>query len=266
MARDNWGAAARLGIFIVGVEAVPEAEWWAMAPAGVSVHAARVTASAPWARWTAGRAAATPADDLVRGAAQFAGMGLSAVTIAHTSSSIVGGEGWDDAAEACLRPLLPASTAITTNGRDCALALRSLGVRRPFIVYPPWFGEATMAAGARYFSTYGFEAIPGLRAAPPPGRAHVRPEEMYRDLVHMDQDAERLCAEILAACPATADGVLIAGTGLRCVGVIAALEAALARPVVTANQAGLWRCLRLAGAGAPIAGYGRLLSGAAGPV
>ena len=40
---DNWGWRARIGLFIVGNEAVPEAEWWAMAPSGVSVHAARVT-------------------------------------------------------------------------------------------------------------------------------------------------------------------------------------------------------------------------------
>ena len=55
MQKDNWGWRARIGMFIVGNEAVPEAEWWAMAPPGVSVHAARITASAPWARWSADR-------------------------------------------------------------------------------------------------------------------------------------------------------------------------------------------------------------------
>ena len=43
-AKDNWGWRARIGLFIVGNEAVPEAEWWAMAPPGVSVNASRVTA------------------------------------------------------------------------------------------------------------------------------------------------------------------------------------------------------------------------------
>ena len=51
MQRDNWGWRARIGMFIVASEAVPEAEWWAMTPAGVSVHAARVEARAPWATW-----------------------------------------------------------------------------------------------------------------------------------------------------------------------------------------------------------------------
>ncbi len=65
---DNWGEAARFGMFIVDAEAVPEAEWWAMAPPGVSVHAARVTASTPWAQWNADRSAVVPSDDLARGA------------------------------------------------------------------------------------------------------------------------------------------------------------------------------------------------------
>ena len=64
---DNWGDRARIGMFIVGSEAVPEAEWWAMLPPNVSVHAARVTASAPWARWWENRTGVDLADDLVRG-------------------------------------------------------------------------------------------------------------------------------------------------------------------------------------------------------
>ena len=90
---DNWGWRARIGMFIVGVEAVPEAEWWAMLPDGVSVHAARVTAQTPWARWHDERSGVELSDDLTRGAEQFATMRLSAVVIGHSSSSIVGGTG-----------------------------------------------------------------------------------------------------------------------------------------------------------------------------
>ena len=72
-------------------------------------------------------------------------------------------------------------------------------------------------------------------------------------------DVEALYRQILAACPDDADGVLIAGTGFRCVAILEALETDLHRPVVSANQASLWRCLRLNGVHAPIAGYGNLL-------
>ena len=69
--QDNWGWRARIGLFIVGNEAVPEAEWWAMAPNGVSIHAARVTASSPWAKWKADKSGVDLADDMQRGARQF---------------------------------------------------------------------------------------------------------------------------------------------------------------------------------------------------
>ena len=62
MSNDNWGWRARVGMFIVGNEAVPEAEWWAMAPPGVSVHAARVTAKSPWAMWRANKTEVDLAD------------------------------------------------------------------------------------------------------------------------------------------------------------------------------------------------------------
>ena len=94
---DNWGDRARFGMFIVGNEAVPEAEWWAMAPAGVSIHAARVTARAPWARWDSERRDVVLESDLQRGAAQFAALRVSVAVVAHFSSSIIGGAGWDEA-------------------------------------------------------------------------------------------------------------------------------------------------------------------------
>jgi maleate isomerase len=88
--RDNWGWQARIGMFIVGSEVVPEAEWWAMVPLNVSVHAARVTARAPWARWRDDRSGVELEDDLLRGCRQFAPMCLLAVVVGHSSSSILG--------------------------------------------------------------------------------------------------------------------------------------------------------------------------------
>ena len=46
-----------------------------------------------------------------------------------------------------------------------------------------------------------------------------------------EQEVEPLYAQIRAACPADADGVLIAGTGFRCVAILEALEQDLKRPV-----------------------------------
>lgn len=260
MHNDNWGADARFGLFIVGAEAVPEAEWWAMAPKGVSVHAARVTAPAPWAPWRSDRSAVDLAIDLERGAAQFAMLRPHAVVLAHSSSSVLGGPGWDAAAAARLAAALPSGTHVTTNGTDCHLALRACAVRRPLLVLPPWFGDATAAAVLRYFTASEVTPAGTLRAALEPRWQAVPPDALYAEGMHVAQRADLLRDQIVANCPAAADGVLIVGTGLRCVGIIDDLEAKLGRPTITANQASLWRCLRLTCVDATPSGYGHLFS------
>lgn len=258
--KDNWGSEARLGMFIVGNEAVPEAEWWAMLPPNVSVHAARVTAPAPWARWCEDRAGVELEADLVRGCRQFGTMRLSAITIAHTSSSILGGKGWDEAVVAALSNALGSSAHVTTNGLDSLAALRASDIRHPFLVLPPWFGDETVGAGVRYYADHGYMPAAHMRYDPGPNWHDVPPSEMYQRGMGFEQKIEPLYAQIRAACPTAADGILIAGTGFRCVAIIDALEQELKRPVLSANQVSLWHCLRLSGVQTKISGYGDLLS------
>jgi len=259
MSNDNWGWRARVGMFIVGNEAVPEAEWWAMAPKGVSVHAARVTARAPWARWNADKSAVVLEDDLARGAKQFAAMKLSVITIGHSSSSMMGGAGWDEATVAALKPVVGEGPFVTTNGLDTLAALRALHVRRPFLVLPPWYNDETVAAGVRYYAETGLAPAGHHRYDPGRKWCDLSPNELVPQGAGFAQEVEPLYTQIRERCPADADGVLIAGTGFRCVAILDALEQDLGRPVVSANQASLWHCLRTTGVRPPVEGYGSLL-------
>ncbi len=54
--------------------------------------------------------------------------------------------------------------------------------------------------------------------------------------------------------------MFVGGNGFRAVGAIRALEVALARPVLTANQTVFWHALRLGGIRASVVGYGQLFS------
>ncbi|MFK7964057.1 MAG: hypothetical protein AB8C46_08825 [Burkholderiaceae bacterium] len=259
--RDNWGWRARLGLFIVASEAVPEAEWWAMMPDGVSVHTARVNAPAPWAAWQGSdRTKLSLSEDVARGADHFASMRLNVVVVGHSSSSILGGEGWDDAVVHALREKLPAETQVTTNGFDCVAALRASGINRPLLVIPPWFGREFAEPVEQYFASLGFSPAGSISVDPGRQWRDVPPAQLYPQGMGFEQDVESLYRQIRSATPKQADGVLIVGTGLRCVGIIEALESDLRRPVITANQASLWHCLRLAGIRSPVAGYGGLLS------
>ena len=257
--KDNWGWRARIGLFIVGNEAVPEAEWWAMAPPGVSIHAARVTAPSPWATWNANRTGVELSDDLARGARQFGAMQLSAAVLAHTTSSVVGGKGWDEATTAALAAAIGNGTFATTNGLDTMAALKASGVKRPFLVLPPWFADDTMKTAGTYYADHGFAPSGLLRYDPGPGWHDLPPRDLYGHGMGFAQQIEPLYAQVRAACPAEADGVLLGGTGFRCVGILEALEQDLKRPVISANQASLWHCLRRAGVHEPVSGYGNLL-------
>ena len=260
--RDNWGWRARFGMFIVASEAVPEAEWWAMLPPGVSVHAARINAPAPWASWQSDKKTRLAlSDDLARGAEHFASMRLNVVVVGHSSSSILGGEGWDDAVVQALQEKLPAETRVTTNGLDCVAALRASGINRPLIVIPPWFGNEFAERVEQYVASLGLSPVGSLSIDPGRQWRDVPPAQLYPQGMGFEQDVESLYRQIRSATPKDADGVLIVGTGLRCVGIIETLESDLQRPVITANQASLWHCLQIAGVRSRISGYGDLLSG-----
>jgi maleate isomerase len=127
------------------------------------------------------------------------------------------------------------------------------------VVLPPWFNDETVAAGLRYYADHGFEPAGHLRYDPGRKWRDLPPSELVGRGLGFEQEVEPLYAQIKAACPVGADGVLIAGTGFRCVAILEALEQDLKRPVLSANQASLWHCLRSAAVRTPIAGYGNLL-------
>ena len=214
-----------------------------------------------WARWDESRSGVELSDDLQRGCRQFAAMRLSAVVVGHTSSSVVGGKGWDAAAASALSAALGPDVIVSTNGLDTLAALLASRVRQPFLVLPPWFPDDTVKAAVGYYAEHGFAPAAHLRVDPgrkwrdlPPGRAYAPAEWVS------SRTSNRSMRRSARPARRTADGVLIAGTGFRCVAILQTLEHDLGRPVISANQASLWNCLRLAGIRAPVAGYGNLLT------
>jgi maleate isomerase len=112
------------------------------------------------------------------------------------------------------------------------------------VVHPPWFLEELSDKGKAYFAARGFQVVSCARITPPRQFAEV--------------DAEEVHDWIAANTPSNAEAVVVAGNGLRAVGAIEVLEASLGRPVVTANQALLWKGLRVAGVPYRMDHYGRL--------
>jgi maleate isomerase len=247
---DGWGSHARIGVLVPHNDVVPESEFWAMAPEGVSIHAARVPlgwrsgSEPPLIGLDAVQAFAEPphVDEV---AALLAGASLDVINYAFTSSSYILGPDGDVALKSRLEQRTH-GIPVLISCLSAALALRTLGLHRLALIHPPWFPAEIDRLGAEYFRNQGFEVVHAAAAQIEGGQLAIEPSKVY----------EWACAHV----PAAAEALFLGGGGFRVVGAIQALEKALGRPVLSANQVLVWHALRLARVAVPVVNYGQIFS------
>lgn len=264
MPEQNWrpavGWRARIGILVIDKDTVPEVEFQAMAPAGVTVHTARFASPRQSGSGSYGDDPArtiVESPDIAQGLDYLGRIGLDAISLCFVTGSFFGGLCFDDdfARQASAKAH---GCRVGTAAGAVRAALTATGVRRPFLVAPPWFNDLIAEHALRYFRAAGLDPA-GLvrydlgaqwRSAEPwqvwdgNGQQQVRSDELYR--------------QVRSLVPSGADGVAVLGNGLLAVDAVAPLEADLGMPVVTSNQAALWHSLRTSGVSGSPAGYGRL--------
>lgn len=242
----------RIGLLTPHFDLVPELEFCAMAPKGVSVHAGRiqfgVSAGATVVGAEAARAIAEPpyVDDAT---VQLAAAPIDVVVYGFTSSSYLSGAGADAALKERLETrskgipvVIPCAAAVS--------ALRQLGTGKLALVSPPWFPVETDKLGAKYFQDQGIEVVYHAPAELefgelPSGQIDIKPRAVYE--------------WVRAHVPDKAEAVFIGGNGFRAIEAIEALEKALGRPVLTANQVAMWQALEMSGIQISVSGYGQIL-------
>jgi maleate isomerase len=256
-APDGWDAAVRIGVLVPHADVGPESEMQAMAPPLVRIHAARVPFGA--IRSGGGMDPTIPLEPVRRFAESpelddaaeiLAAAPLDVIAYGFTSSAyVLGARGEAD----MVRRLRQRTRGIpvVTPCASAVEALHALEARRIAIFDPPWFDAQLVELGRRYYEDAGFDVLDATACALPSDQTAITPEALHRWIVEQ--------------APADIDAVVVGGNGLRAVGTIAALEADLRRPVLTANQVLLWGALRAAGATAPLADYGRIFDVAAAP-
>jgi maleate isomerase len=247
---DGWDVRVRIGVLTPHGDVGPESELQAMAPDGVRVHASRV----PFGAMTMGGAmdptiplapvrafVEPPAID--DAAALLAAAPIAAIGIGFTSSSYVIGAG----GERKVVERLMGRTAGIPVVATCAAAvagLQTLNVQRMMLVDPPWFDAELDRLGAEYFVSQGLDVVRHGPCNLPSNQRSINPAELFGWVVEHTPDS--------------AEAVFIGGNGFRTVGVIAALEEDLQRPVLTANTCLLWGLLHAARTAARPTGYGAL--------
>jgi maleate isomerase len=247
---DGWDVRVRIGVLTPHADVGPESELQAMAPDGVGIHAARVPFGAMGTGGTmdptiplAPVAAFAEPPHIDDATALLAAAPVRAIGIGFTSTAYVLGADGENAMVTRLEQRSSGIPIVST----CAaavLALRSVQAQRLALVNPPWFDAELDALGAKFFTSQGFDVVSHAPCGLPSNQRSINPPELY------DWVREHT--------PDSADAVFIGGNGCRAVGVIEALEQDMRRPVLSANQVLLWRCLHVAAVHLKPHGYGRL--------
>jgi maleate isomerase len=109
---------------------------------------------------------------------------------------------------------------------------------------PPFLDAAADMLGRSSVDVIGYASTSSRSAGLSPDPRRIEAVAVFEwTSRHMSDDAE---------------AVFIGGNGFRAAGAIAALEAAIERPVLTSNQVLLWNLLAHAGATFEVGGYGQL--------
>ena len=246
---DGW-ARTRIGVLTPHADVWPEAEFRAMAPDGISIHAARVPFGAykpdgtmdPTMADDPARAFADP--PLVDDAAELlASAPLDAIAYGFTSSSYLRGAADDARLKARLEKRTRGIPVVITCA-SAVTALTALGVTRLALVIRP---GSRLKLTSRARATFRVRALRLFTPGPPGCHLTSRPFSRANSINGS-----------LHTRPKSAEAVFIGGNGFRAIGVIDALEENLDRPVLTANQVAFWHALALSGSREPVVGYGRI--------
>jgi maleate isomerase len=232
------GGTLRLGFIIPSPNRILEQEVVRHLPEGSCAHVTRLRMTGP--NWV-------PLDRLLPRAAEAAAAlrdaGCDAVVFNCTASAMEQGRAGNAALLASLRGAIGEAAAETTASAMVA-ALAALGARRVVLVTPY---SAAVTGKARDFLEESGVAVLNTVARDVAGKGP-----------YWDIPASQWLAELCAARQAGADAYVLSCANIACLDAIEAAEAELGRPLVTSNQAVLWRAARVAGFGGRLAGLGAL--------
>jgi maleate isomerase len=231
----NYGLRAKLGMMLPSSNTIAEPQIAAMLPPGVSLHTTRL-------RLRNGREALGMLERLEEGTQLMADGAVDRLIFHCTAVSMHSPE---IPGEITRRMAAITDIPLTITSEAIVEALGVLGARNIVLMTP--YDQATNDREVRFLAHHGINVLRerGLGIDGGVEMAAVEPQQWFD--------------ETLALRDPAAEAYFISCTTIRSADVIDALEDALGKPVLTSNQAMLWRALRDTGINDRIAGFGRLL-------
>lgn len=165
---------------------------------------------------------------------------VDVVAYCCTAASIVLG---NDTVTRHLNAAKPGTPCVTPSSAAFD-AFAALGVRRVSLLTP--YSPDVTDEMAQYFAVHGPEVV----------NAACFGLTDDREMARISEDC--IIEAALAAFDKDAEALFLSCTALRAATCAQRIEDRLGKPVVTSNQAMVWRCLRLAGIPDMVPGYGRL--------
>jgi|TARA_R110000851_G_scaffold204862_1_gene356743 maleate isomerase len=178
---------------------------------------------------------------LTEAAAQILpGEAVDVIAYSCTAASVVLG---NDAVGTYLNAGKPGTPFVTPSSAALA-AFKALGAQKISVLTP--YSENISNEVLAYFSAHGPKIV----------SANCLGVDDDREIARLSEDTiiEAACA----AMDPEADALFLSCTGLRAAVCIDRIEARTGKPVVSSNQAMIWRCLREVGSKSVLPGYGRL--------
>lgn len=232
------GRSGRIGAIIPANNGVIEPEFWSVLPAGVALYATRILARGDLTP----EAVVYMEQHVERAVDELVATGVDVIAYCDMVTTLIMEPGWNETKVAEIE----SRTGIAAHSAWTALrdALAALGIRRIALGTP--YPRAIHALAAPFFTSRGYEIV---------GDATLDIVKM-RDVPKVSDD--RLTSFVGSLPRDRADAIVLLATDLPTFTSIAAIERRFAVPVLTSNQAILWRTLRCTPCRAKFPSLGRI--------
>ncbi len=231
----------RIGLVVPSTNTTAEPDFRAATPKDVTVHAHRM-----WlGHDTSGDIMDRMNADVEQAAKYLSTAGVDLIVYACTTGSFFKGRGYDQEMLSMMEKTAGAPAVATAPAAADALA--HFGVKTISIASP--YGEWQNDRLRAYYTEAGFNVlnVEGEPVAIASGNSGI-----------CDQPPESVMEFSTGVCRPEAEALFCSCTAWRSMEVVAELEARLARPVVSANQATVWAAFKVLGI-EPNPGYGSLM-------